>query len=293
VIKQIVNFWNKSGGMLRTGAIMLAAVLVVFAIGQWIAPYGFDQIRGASGRFEELDPPSPEHFFGTTSQRFDVLSRTVLGFQPAVLTILFSIPIGLFIGILAGLAAGYFRGLVDRILSFVSDLLFTFPPLIVSMVISLGLSAGNANFFPAILAASVSTGLAYAAKYFRVVRAEVLQLSSAGFIQISRATGISNSRIIFGQVLPNSVKVLPVVMSRHAADAVLVLAGLGFLGLGISPEAGAEWGYDLSLAVTDIIAGVWWTALFPSLALLSLILGFSLIAEWLSDNRISTKAGDV
>jgi peptide/nickel transport system permease protein len=293
MIKQGIKLWKKSGSMLRTGVITLLAVLIVSALGQLIAPFGFDQIRDTSGRFEELEPPSSEHFFGTTSQRFDVFSRTVLGFQPALLTILLSIPIGLSIGVLAGLAAGYFRGLTDRIFNFISDLLFTFPPLIVSMVISLGLSAGNASFFPPILAAAVSTGLAFGAKYFRVVRAEVLQLSSAGFIQISKATGISNWRIIFVQVLPNSVKVLPVVMSRHAADVVLVLAGLGFLGLGISPEAGAEWGYDLSVAVSDIIAGVWWTSLFPSLALLSLILSFSLIAEWLTDNQKASEATDV
>lgn len=278
---------------MRTGAVMLFAVLVVFSIGQLIAPFGYDQIRDDSGRFEELEPPSLEHLFGTTSQRFDVLSRTILGFQPAVVTILLSIPLGLVIGVLTGLVAGYFRGIIDKVFSFVSDLLFTFPPLIVSIVISLGLSAGNANFFPAILAAAVSTALAFAAKYFRVVRAEVLQLSSAGFIQISKATGMSNRRILFSQVLPNSVKVLPVVMSRHAADAVLVLAGLGFLGLGISPEAGAEWGYDLSLAVTDIVAGVWWTAMFPALGLLTLVLGFSLIAEWLSEDQKTSEANRV
>lgn len=275
---------------MRTGVVTLFAVLVVFSIGQWIAPFAYDQIRDDSGRFGELEPPSLEHLFGTTSQRFDVLSRTILGFQPAVLTILLSIPLGLVIGVLTGLVAGYFRGVIDKVFSSVSDLLFTFPPLIVSMVISLGLSAGNANFFPAILAAAVSTALAFAAKYFRVVRAEVLQLSSAGFIQISKATGISNRRILFFQVLPNSVKVLPVVMSRHAADAVLVLAGLGFLGLGISPEAGAEWGYDLSLAVTDIVAGVWWTATFPALGLLTLVLGFSLIAEWLLEDQKTSEA---
>lgn len=286
MLKRFLYWLRNSSALLNSGYVLLFSAIAVTILAPILAPFDFDQIRDGSEKFEVLEAPGSQHPFGTNSQRFDVLSRTILGFQPALLSITLSIPIGLLLGVVAGLLAGYFRGALDSLFSFLSDLLFTFPPLVVSMVVSLGLSAGSSSFFPPILAASVSTGLAFSAKYFRVVRAEVLQLSSAGFIQISKATGISNTRILFLQVLPNAAKVLPVVMSRHAADVVLVLAGLGFLGIGISPEVGAEWGYDLSLAVSDVVAGVWWTSLFPSIALLTLVLAFSLIAEWYGEEAV-------
>lgn len=288
-ISNLASIISKQSVQLKIGYILLGLVALFFVFGGLFAPYAFDQIRLGDNKFVALEAPSLNHLFGTNGLGFDVFSRTLLGFQPAVVSILISVPMGVVAGAISGAAAALFRGLVDRILTFISDLFFVFPALVLSMVVSLGLYAGQTGFVSGVMAASISTALVFSAKYFRAVRVEAAQVVNSGFVQISLATGVSTLRILVLQVLPNSLRVLPVIMSRHAADVVLVLAGLGFLGLGITPDTGAEWGYDLSLAVGDLLVGVWWTALFPSIALLMLVLAFSLIAEWSAEDSLQRK----
>lgn len=285
----ICERFGRLSSPLRAGYVMVALVVIMFVFGPLFSPFGFDQIRADGEKFPALGAPSATNLLGTNSLGFDVLSRTLLGFQPAVITILVSLPLGLVFGSLAGVMAAYFKGRVDQVLNFVADLFFVFPSLVLSMVVSLGLYAGQTGFVSGVMAAALSTAVVFSAKYFRAVRVEAAEAMGSGYVQISIATGVSAFRIMALQVLPNSIKVLPIFMTRHAADAVLVLAGLGFLGLGITPDAGAEWGYDLSLAVGDLLVGVWWTALFPSTALLILVLGFSLIAEWSAEDSLRRK----
>lgn len=291
-MKLLASSFRKIGEQsapVKLGYVLIALVLLLFAIGPLLVPFGFDQIRGDGQKFPALAPPGGQHLFGTSSLGFDVFSRTILGFQPAVAAIVISVPLGVVFGSIAGVTAAFFRGFFDRVFSFVADLFFVFPSLVLSMVVSLGLYAGQTGFVSGVMAAAISTAIAFAPKYFRAVRVEAAQVIGSGYVQISIASGVSAFRIMALQVLPNSIKVLPIIMSRHAADAVLVLAGLGFLGLGITPDAGAEWGYDLSLSVGDLLVGAWWTALFPSIALLILVLGFSLIAEWSAEDSLRRK----
>lgn len=293
MILVIRRFWRRSGLIARVGAVLTLSALFLAILASVLAPFGPDQIRDDAGRFLALEAPNSKHLFGTSAFSHDVLSRTLLGFQPALLAVFISIPIGVALGSLFGTLAAFYRGKVDKVAVFISDLLFVFPPLVISMVISLGIFSGRENYLSSVLAAAFSTALGYAAKYFRSVRAEALQVMASGFIEISRATGISPTRIIFSQVLPNSWRVLPTLASRHAVDVVLVLAGLGFLGLGISPEFGGEWGYDLGQASGDVVSGVWWTSLFPGLALIWFVLGFSLMAEWFEEDLQKSRKTEV
>jgi peptide/nickel transport system permease protein len=274
---------------IKLGYVLISLVLLIFILGPLVVPYGFDQIRDGEGKFQTLVGPNSIHLLGTSNLGFDVLSRTILGFQPAIAVIAISVPLGVVLGSVAGVLAAFFRGWVDRTLSFLADLFFVFPALVLSMVVSLSLFAGQTGFVSGVLAAAISTAITFSPKYFRAVRVEASQVIGSGFVQISIASGVSRWRLLTQQVFPNSIRVLPIIMSRHAADAVLVLAGLGFLGLGITPDTGAEWGYDLSLAVGDLLVGAWWTALFPSIALVSLVLGFSLIAEWSAEDSLRRK----
>lgn len=284
--------WKKLGeasAPIRAGYLLLALVLLLLALGPILAPFGFDQVRANGVKFTSLAAPNAVHLFGTNNLGFDVFSRTLLGFQPAVAAVAISVPLGVLFGALSGVMAAFYRGWIDKIMNFIADLLFVFPSLVLSMVISLGFYAGETGFVSGVMAAAISTALVFSAKYFRAVRVEAAQVIGSGYVQISIATGISSIQIMALQVLPNSLRVLPVIMSRHASDTVSVLAGLGFLGLGITPDTGAEWGYDLSLAVGDLLVGVWWTALFPSIALLMLVLAFSLIAEWSAEDSLQRK----
>jgi peptide/nickel transport system permease protein len=266
----------------RAGLLIVSLSLLLVVFGNLISPFGFDQIRDGSRKFERLEAPSLEHWFGTNGMGFDVFSRTIQGFQPAVLAVLISLFVAISIGTLLGLAAAYFGGIVDKALNSIADLFLVFPSLVVAMVIALGFYAGETGFLPGVIAAAIASAIEFIPKFYRSVRVEASAVIESGFVQISKATGVGNVRVMLFEVLPNSLKVLPVLASRQAADTVLVLASLGFLGLGITPDAGAEWGYDLNLAVSDLVIGVWWTALFPALALVLLVVGFTLIAEWSS-----------
>lgn len=265
---------------MRAGLILVLGSLSLATLGSYLAPFGFDQRRNGSEIFGVLETPNDINFFGTNALGMDVLSRAILGFQPAFLVIIIGIPIAAFLGLITGLLAGFFKGWVDKALNLVMEVLLSFPPLLIALVTALTLFRGDQAFAGAILAASASTAIPFWAKYHYSVRVESKQVSEAGYVQISKATGIPTWRILVQQILPNSLSAFPVIISRQAADSALVLAGLGFLGLGISPDRGAEWGYDLALAAGDIASGVWWTALPPMLALTMFILGPALLAEW-------------
>jgi peptide/nickel transport system permease protein len=115
------------------------------------------------------------------------------------------------------------------------------------------------------------------------VRAEVVRIKVEAFVESARVIGSSDMRIIFRHVLRNSIRTLPLIITLNATDAFETLAGLGFLGFGIEPSSAAEWGYDLQKALSDVTSGIWWTALFPGLAIVLLAVGISLMGESLND----------
>ncbi len=120
-------------------------------------------------------------------------------------------------------------------------------------------------------------------QYFRVVRAEVVRVKAEPFVESARVIGVPTSRILFRHVLRNSTRTIPVIMTLNASEALLTLAGLGFLGFGIEPTAAAEWGYDLNRSVSDVTSGIWWTAIPPGVAIVLVVLGITLIGESLND----------
>jgi len=123
----------------------------------------------------------------------------------------------------------------------------------------------------------------YIPQYFRVVRAEAVRLKNDAFVESARVIGTNPWRIMTRHVLRNSTRSLPLILTLNASDAVLTLAGLGFLGFGIGPTQGAEWGYDLSRALSDVASGVWWTGVYPGIAIVLLVLGVTFIGESLND----------
>jgi peptide/nickel transport system permease protein len=116
-----------------------------------------------------------------------------------------------------------------------------------------------------------------------VVRAEVVRVKAEPFVESARVIGVPTSRILFRHVLRNSTRTIPVIVTINASEALLTLAGLGFLGFGIEPTAAAEWGYDLNRSVEDVTSGIWWTAIPPGVAIVIVVLGITLIGESLND----------
>ena len=125
--------------------------------------------------------------------------------------------------------------------------------------------------------------MVYIPQYFRTIRAEVIRIKESAYVESARVVGASTWRIMTKHLFKNSTRTLPVILTLNSSEAILTLAGLGFLGFGIEPTAAAEWGNDLNRAVSDVTAGIWWTAVFPGLAIVLIVLGITLVGESLND----------
>lgn len=279
-------------GMLLAGVVITALFVLVAVLAPWISPYGFAQ-RGVDGQdFGTLQPPNAVNLLGTTVSGFDVLSRTLWGAQTALLAILCAIVFSIFLGVFLGLVGGYFGGWLDRIMVVLADAIYSFPSLLLAIVMSIVISRGQSTLWGGILASAIAITVVFVPQYFRVIRAEVLRVKAEPFVESARVIGVPTPRILIRHVLRNSTRSLPIVVTLNASEALLTLAGLGFLGFGIEATAAAEWGYDLNRAVSDVTSGIWWTAVPPGLAIVLAVLGITLVGESLndlSDPRLRTR----
>lgn len=270
-------------GMLVAGMVITGIFIVLAALAPLIAPFGFDQDRDASGSFARQAAPDAAHIWGTTVGGYDVFSRVVWGTQTALSVVVIAVILSLFAGVLLGVVSGYLGGWLDRILVVIADAIYPFPTLLLAIVVSIVLTGGQSSLWGGILAAAVSITVVYIPQYFRVIRAEVVRLKAEAFVESAKVIGTSTPRIMFVHVLRNSTRTLPLILTLNASEAILTLAGLGFLGFGISPTSAAEWGYDLNRALADTASGVWWTGVFPGIAIVLLVLGLTLVGESVND----------
>jgi peptide/nickel transport system permease protein len=270
-------------GMLLAGLLIVLffAVLAVFA--PLIAPYGFDADRHNGTSFKPLSGPSSAHWFGTTVGGEDVFSRVVYGAQTALEVILLAVAIAIVVGVPVGLISGYFGGWLDRVLVLVTDSLFAFPSLLLAIIISVTVAGGSSSKSAGILSAAVAITVVYVPQYFRVVRNATVAAREEPYVEAARALGAKPPAIMMRYVFSNVVQTVPVIATLNAGDAILTLAGLGFLGFGIEPSSGAEWGHDLSKALSDTGNGIWWTGTFPGIAIVLVVVGVTLVGESLND----------
>jgi peptide/nickel transport system permease protein len=270
-------------GMLVVGALIVLffAVLALFA--KWIAPYGFNDDRKGTKIFGRLEAPSSAHWFGTTTGGEDVLSRVVFGAQTALEVIILAVVLSVVVGVPLGLISGYFGGWLDRVLVLVTDALFAFPSLLLAIIVNIAIAGGTSSKLGGILAAAISITVVYVPQYFRVVRNATVAAREEPYVEAARAIGAPSPVVMVRYIFGNVVQTVPVIATLNAGDAILTLAGLGFLGYGIEPSAGAEWGHDLSQAVSDTAAGIWWTGLYPGIAIVLIVVGVTLVGESLND----------
>jgi peptide/nickel transport system permease protein len=221
------------------------------------------------------DSPSLTHWFGTDRQGFDVFSRTVFGSQAALQVVVVATLLSLFIGFPLGLMSGYLGGRLDRILLFLMDTLYTLPGILLAVTVAFMVGRGVLN-------AAIALSVAYVPQYYRVVRNHTVSVKTELFIEAAQATGASPLHVLTRYLFLNVIQSVPVIFTLNAADAILTLAGLGFLGLGLPAEI-PEWGHDLKLALDALSIGIWWTTLFPGLAMTLLVVGLSFIGEGLND----------
>jgi len=283
VVHQLRQSVGLQRGMLVAGLVITGIFVLTAALAPWLAPYGYSQLRDADGAFGAQQPPSAEHLLGTTVGGYDVLSRVIWGAQTALLVIVVAILASIVLGVLLGLLSGYFGGWLDRLLVVLADAIYAFPSLLLAILMAIVISGGQSSMWGGILAAAFSITVVFVPQYFRVTRAEVVRIKGEAFVDSARVLGTSHGRIMFRHVLRNATRTLPLIVTLNASEAILTLAGLGFLGFGIEPTKAAEWGYDLNKAVSDVTSGIWWTALFPGLAIVLVVLGITLVGESLND----------
>lgn len=270
-------------GMLIVGVVLSGIFLLTSIFAPVLAPYGYSQLSDASGSFPTQEAPGSKHLLGTTVGGYDVLSRVIWGSQTAVTVIIVSVIMSLFLGVVLGLLSGYFGGWLDRILVVVADAIYAFPTLLLAIVISIVISRGQSSFWGGIFSCAFSITVVFVPQYFRVIRAETIRLKAEPFVESAKVLGASSGRIIGRHIFKNATRTLPLMFTLNASEAILTLAGLGFLGFGIEPTSAAEWGFDLNKALADTSSGIWWTGVFPGIAIVLTVLGLTLVGESIND----------
>jgi peptide/nickel transport system permease protein len=283
----VVSHFNKSvglqRGMLVAGLALTVLFLVTAVFAPLIAPFGFSQISGADGNFPAQQAPGGRHLMGTTVGGYDVFSRVVWGAQTAIMVIVVAVIMSIVVGVILGLVSGYLGGWLDRLLVVVADAVYAFPSLLVAIVMAIVISGGRSSLWGGILAAAISITVVFIPQYFRVIRAETIRLKAEPFVESAKVVGASDIRIMSRHIFKNATRTLPLIFTLNASEAILTLAGLGFLGFGIEPTSAAEWGFDLNKALADTTSGIWWTGVFPGLAIVLTVVGLTLVGESIND----------
>jgi peptide/nickel transport system permease protein len=252
------------------GLVLILIFLLMAVFAPLIAPY--DPYRIDENAV--LSPPSAEHPLGTDSFGRDVLSRMVYGAQISFKVGLISVGIALTAGVLIGAAAGYYGRWVDAALSRVIDVLFSFPDILLALVIMAVLGASLTNVMIAI-------GIVYTPIFARITRGAVLEIKESLFIDAARVLGAGRLTILRRHILPNVMAPLIVQTTLSLAFAILAEAALSFIGLGVEPDT-PSWGIMLNEG-KDWMEAAWWIAVFPGLAITSAVLGFNVLGDGLRD----------
>src|SRR4030043_390439 len=266
------NFWHyfKRRQMAVGGLALIMTMFLIAAFASFLSPY-------APGKTEvslKLKPPSLQHYLGTDQLGRDVFSRMLWGSRISLSVGFVAVTISILIGILIGALAGYYGGWVDTFLMRFVDTMLCFPSffLILTVVALLG---------PSIFNIMVVIGITSWMGTSRFVRAEFLSLRERDFTQAARALGVKDSRIILRHILPNALAPVFVTATLKVASAILVEAGLSFLGFGGQPP-GPRWGNILTEGRAYLF-DAWWLTVFPGLAILITVLSFNLLGEGLRD----------
>lgn len=214
------------------------------------------------------------HAFGTDQLGRDILSRILHGGRISLLVALAAVLLSGTMGTLFGLMAGYAGGVADRVVMRVAEVQLAFPfiLLVVSIVAVLGPGTGNV-----VLALGISGWVAYA----KLVRAQVLTLRELAFVEAARAVGAGAGRIMFRQILPNTLSPVVVLASFSVAQMIILESALSFLGLGVQPPM-PTWGGMLADS-RGYLAIAWWFATFPGAVLMATVLAINVLGDWLRD----------
>lgn len=259
------------------GTLMFLAIILLAVLAPFVATH--DPLE--QDIIARLQPPSLEHWLGTDYYGRDTFSRLLFGAQYSLVIGFFSIVLAVIVGTLVGLIAGYVGGRTDIIVMQAMDVVLAFPALILGLILVAMLGATVTNIIIAIAFTAVP-------QFARIARAPVIAMREREFVQAGKALGFSNLRIMFRHILPNILSDILVMASLWMATAVRTEASLAFIGLGIAPPT-PTWGGMVREGFENMLDS-YSLAIFPSLAVLILVLALNLIGDGLRD-AIDPKLG--
>ncbi len=250
-------------------AIVVVIVLVsIFA--DFIAPYGYDEID-MTARFQY---PSREHLLGTDNYGRDLLSRIIYGGRISLLVSVLAVALSFVGGCLLGATAGYFGGVYENIVMRLMDMLMAIPMFLLAVSISAALGTGIQN-------SSIAIAVGFLPASTRLMRATVLTIKDQEYVEAARATGSGQMRIIMKHIMPNTLAPIIVDTTLRIGGAILGIASLSFIGLGVQAPI-PEWGSILASG-REYIRDFWPLVTFPGLAIMITLIGFNLLGDGLRD----------
>lgn len=252
------------------GLVILLVYVALAITAPWLTPFDPDAIDLRGG----MRPPNMVHWFGTDQFGRDLFARVAYGARTSLFLGSCVVAIATSAGLVLGTVAGYYRGRAERLIVFLTDVMMTLPSIITALAVITILGSGLGSTILAVAIAATP-------RLVRISRGAVLQVSGLEFIDSMRALGFSDAAIVLRHVVPNSLSPIIVQASLLMAEAVLVAAGLGFLGLGVPPPV-AEWGQMLAEARTYLRAAPF-ISIFPGIAIALLVLGLNLLGDGLRD----------
>ncbi|BCJ68882.1 ABC transporter permease [Polymorphospora rubra] len=257
--------------LIVVGATILTVVTLAAIFAPLLSNWGPEEIDPAAS----LAAPGGSHLLGTDSNGMDIWSRLLHAGRLDLGIAVAAVALAVVVGTIVGLVAGYLGGWVDDVLMRLVDIFQAFPTFILALAVAALLGNGTVNLI-------ITIALVNAPAYARLVRAEARSVRELPFVDASVTSGSSTLGVLWRHILPNSLTPVRVIAPLNCGWAMLTLAGLSFLGLGVSIPT-AEWGAMISLGNPDVVAGRWWTSVPPGLFLLVCVLGFSLLGEGLQE----------
>lgn len=255
---------------LAVGLVLVLGMVLVAILAPWLSPYDPDE----QNVVQALAAPSAEYLFGTDFFGRDVLSRVIWGARISLSVGIVSTAAGVMIGTAIGIVAGYYGGWLDRAITATTDVLLSFPQLIMGLLLVAVLGPSTGNLILAIAVTAIPA-------FIRIARGSTLAMRERDFVDSCRVLGFSNLRIMFGHVLPNIMDEVVVLASLWLATAIRTESTLAFIGLGVPPPT-ATWGSIVREGFDNLLDAPW-LSVCPSLAILAVMIGLNLIGDGLRD----------
>ena len=294
--KTIVRWFDSDVGYsFRTSPVAIVAALIALtclfcaAFAGWVSPHNPFDLASLELGDARLPPAwttdgSAKYLLGTDDQGRDILSAVIYGARISLIVGVVSVVLSVFVGVVLGLLAGFFGGWLDTFLMRLCDVMLSFPPILVALLIA-GVGRAlfpHANDSLAFGVLIISISLTGWVQYARTVRGSTLVERNKEYVQAARLIGIGPVTILRRHILPNVMGPVLVIATIHLAVAIITEATLSFLGVGVPPTA-PSLGTLIRIGNSYLFSGMWWISIFPGIVLVALVLSVNLLGDWLRD----------